>query len=238
MSLNINHYHKQKLNISLLQNSKVLVVGAGGVGSPLITYLSRSGLGRLDIADGDDVSFSNLYRQIYFSESDVGLNKAFVTKNAILKTVQNIKVDNHGFLKSIDDYLKLGKYDLVIDCSDNFKTMMLSNQFAINTKTKFIAGSCEGEDGQIFYFDYSSDETLNQHGCLKCLLGDFKQEKEVLYVLGPSAGIVGCFMAKEALKILGNQDYKKQSSIVLINERGINSYIPTADEKCNHNVNL
>ncbi len=235
MKMRQTRFYKQKLSQSNLAKARVLVIGAGGVGSPLITYLSRSGIGNLDIADGDTVSLSNIYRQIMFGESDVGLNKAQVCARNIKQNISIIKINTHPSLISIDDYMKLGTFDMIIDCTDNFESMLRSNKYAIATKTRFLAGSCEGEEGQVFYYDYRASHTLEKHGCLQCFFNkEVPKKEEVNYVLGPVAGIVGCYLAKEVLKLLGDENYQRSSFVSFIFGNAIREFIPQAAGNCQH----
>ena len=146
-------------------NSKVLIVGAGGLGCPISDLLARSGIGLLGVIDFDKVSLSNIHRQTLYTTKDIGKFKVKVLKkklNLINKEV-NVKIYNK---KADDKNLKkiIKKYDIVVDGSDNFKTKFLLNRLSLKFKKKLIVGAISKFDGHIFTFDFNSKKSP----CLKC----------------------------------------------------------------------
>ena len=120
-----------------IQNSKVLVVGCGGLGSPVIDLLSRSGIGKIGMMDHDKVSLSNLHRQIMFTADDVGKYKVNILKKKISKINKKVKVKiyrNKADEKNLGKILK--KYDVIVDGTDNFKAKFLLNKFSLKYKKK------------------------------------------------------------------------------------------------------
>ena len=118
-------------------NSKVLIVGAGGLGCPIADYLSRAGIGTLGIADYDKVSLSNIHRQSLFDSSDVGKFKVKVIKNKLKKINPSIKFKLFKTKVCKDNITKIIKnFDIIVDGSDNFKTKFLLNKFSLKFKKK------------------------------------------------------------------------------------------------------
>jgi len=187
-------------------SSKVLIIGAGGLGSPIVEFLSRAGIGLLGIVDNDKVSLSNLHRQSLYNSSDIGKFKVKIAKDQIKKINPNIKVitykirlNNNNFKKIIDNY------DYIVDGSDNFTTKFLLNDFCLKFKKILVTGAISKFDGHVFTFNFKDKKAP----CLRC----FFQESEILDdllncesegILGTVAGIVGTIQANEVLKKILN----------------------------------
>ncbi len=183
-------------------SSKVLVVGAGGLGCPVAEFLSRAGIGTLGIVDYDKVGLSNLHRQSLYEKSDIGKSKVLIVKkilnriNPITKVQSyNLKLKNTNFKKIIQ------KYDYIVDGSDNFKTKFLLNDFCLKYKKFLVSGAISKFDGHIFSFDFRNKKTP----CLRCFFQETKLSDNLLNcesegILGTVAGIVGTIQANEILK--------------------------------------
>ena len=183
-------------------SSKVLVVGAGGLGCPVAEFLSRAGIGTLGIIDYDKVGLSNLHRQSLYEKSDIGKSKVLIVKkilnriNPITKVQSyNLKLNNINFKKIIQ------KYDYIVDGSDNFKTKFLLNDFCLKYKKFLVSGAISKFDGHIFSFDFRNKKTP----CLRCFFQETKLSDNLLNcesegILGTVAGIVGTIQANEVLK--------------------------------------
>ena len=193
--------------------SKVLVVGAGGLGCPVIDYLSRAGVGNIGIVDNDKVNISNIHRQSLYTSEDVGQFKVNIAKKKIKLINPQIKIKTFKERiekKNIEKIFK--NYDFVIDGSDNFKTKFLLNKYCLNHKKILIVGAISKMDGHIFTFDYKN----KNNPCLKCFY-QTEPSDEILNceyegILGPVAGIVGNIQAIEVLKKIlkiGNKSSKK-----------------------------
>ena len=149
-----------------LLNSKVLVVGAGGLGSPILIYLAALGIGNIGIIDHDKVDLSNLHRQILFETNDLKKQKAKLASQKIKKINSDINVSyyqkklNHN---NIDKIAK--KYPVLVDGSDNFKTKFLINDYAVKNKKILITGAINKFDGQIFTFNFHNNK---KSPCLRC----------------------------------------------------------------------
>ena len=200
-------------------SAKVLIVGAGGLGSPAAEFLSRAGVGSLGIIDNDKVALSNLHRQSLYNTSDVGKFKVQVAKDKIKKINNNTKVkiykirlDNLNFKKIIKDY------DYIIDGSDNFITKFLLNDFCLQYKKILITGAISKFDGHIFTFNFKNKKIP----CLRCFFQDSEVSDDILScesegILGTVAGIVGTIQANEVLKKILNTGKNLDGFIFILN---------------------
>lgn len=183
-------------------NSKVLVIGSGGLGSPVIQYLAAAGVGNLGVADFDEVELHNLNRQIIHTENTVGTSKV---KSAEL-FVQNL---NHQVkFTGIDEKIThfnaekiLSRYDIIVDGSDNFSTRYLINDTCTRLGKPLIYGSILGFSGQVAIFNYKGSKNLRD------LFPEPPSDEDVpdcdsLGVLGALPGIVGSMMAMNTLKMI------------------------------------
>jgi len=183
-------------------SSKVLVIGVGGLGSSVVEFLSRAGIGYLGIVDDDKVSLSNLHRQSLYNTSDIGKFKVKIAKDRIKKinpntkvTIYKIRLTNNNFKKIINDY------DYIVDGSDNFKTKFLLNDFCLKFKKTLVTGAISKFDGHIFTFNFKDKKIP----CLRCFFQESDIPDNLLNcesegVLGTVAGIVGTIQANEVLK--------------------------------------
>jgi len=221
----LNRYSRQIVlkNIGLsgqkkISSSKVFIVGAGGLGSPIVDLLCRAGVGEIGIIDHDKVSLSNLNRQTLFNSNDINKYKVKVLKQKLNKINPLVKINI--FNKKIDkkniNYF-ISKYQIIVDASDNFETKFLLNKKSIEFKKKLIVGAISRFDGHVFVFDFKN----NKSACLQC----FYQEKpsdEVLNcdqegILGTSANVVGSLQANEILKIIIGTKNILENSILILN---------------------
>ena len=187
-------------------SSKVLIVGAGGLGSPVAEFLSRAGVGSIGVVDDDKVSLSNLHRQSLYTTSDIGKFKVKIAKDKIKKinpntkvTVYKIRLNNNNFNKIINDY------DYIVDGSDNFTTKFLLNDFCLKFKKVLVTGAISKFDGHVFTFSFKDKKIP----CLRCFFQDSNISDNLLNcesegVLGTVAGIVGTIQANEVLKKILN----------------------------------
>ncbi len=200
-----------------IQSSKILVVGCGGLGSPVIDLLSRTGIGEIGMIDHDKVSLSNLHRQVMFTSDDIGKYKVNVLKKKISKINKNVKVKKYKIKandKNLGKILKL--YDVIIDGTDNFKAKFLLNKFSLKFKKKLIIGAISKFEGHIFTFDFN----LKKNPCLKCFYQSEPSEGvldcETDGILGPTAVITGSLQANEVLKAILNVGKNLSSHILII----------------------
>ena len=199
-----------------IKNAKVAVVGAGGLGSPVLLYLASAGVGNITFFDDDVVDLSNLQRQVLFSNADEGCKKAEVATIRLKELNPDINIT--GITKRVD-YSNIDEildgFDIVLDGSDNFDTRYLVNDFCVKTKTPLVFGAITGFEGQLGIFNHGENSP-----CYRCIY-----PKEPLAnirtcadagVIGPIAGIVGSMMALEAIKIIVNSKSLKPISSKLL----------------------
>ena len=204
-------------------NSKVLVVGAGGLGCPVIDYLSRAGVGNIGVVDNDKVNISNIHRQSLYSSKDVGKFKVNVVKQKIklINPQVNIKTFKVRIeKKNIEKIFK--NYHFIIDGSDNFKTKFLLNEYSLKYNKVLIVGAISKMDGHIFTFNFKNKKDT----CLKCFYQS-EPSDEILNcehegILGPVAGIVGNIQAIEVLKKILNLSKESNNKILILDLLNLN----------------
>ena len=185
-----------------LLQSNVLIVGAGGLGSPISIYLAALGIGKIGIIDKDSVEISNLSRQIIFSTNDLNKNKSSVAINKLRKINPDIKL--HSFnkrltKKNINQIAK--NFDLIVDGSDNFRTRFLINDYCLKNRKILVSGAISKFDGQVYTFNFSKKKSP----CLRCFIPKIPSNPDVDNceyegVLGSLAGIIGTIQANEVVK--------------------------------------
>src|SRR6476619_880604 len=193
-----------------LKNAKVLVIGAGGLGSPALLYLAAAGVGTLGIAEFDEVDESNLQRQIIHGQSDIGRPKAESARDAIKETnplvevvVHNERLDNDNVLQIFEDY------DLIVDGTDNFATRYMVNDAAYFLKKPYVWGSIYRFDGQasVFWPTLEGPDGTSEAPCYRCLYPEPPPPGMVPScaeggVLGVLCASIGSIQVNEAIKLL------------------------------------
>jgi len=185
----------------LLQSS-VLVVGAGGLGSPISIYLTALGVGKIGIIDKDKVEMSNLARQIIFETKDINKNKSYVAIKKLKKINPNIELKSFKIKLTSKNINKIAKkFDLIIDGSDNFRTRFLINDYCLKNQKILISGAISKFDGQVYTFNFLKKKSP----CLRCFIPIMPRNPDIDNcehegVLGPLAGIIGSIQANEAVK--------------------------------------
>ena len=198
-------------------NSKVLVVGAGGLGCPVIDYLSRAGVGNIGIVDNDKVNISNIHRQSLYNSKDVGEFKVNSVKEKIKLINPQVKIKTFKERISKKNIEKIFKsYDFIVDGSDNFKTKFLLNKYCLYQKKILIVGAISKMDGHILNFDFKN----KNDPCLKCFYqtepSDDILNCEYEGILGPVAGVVGNIQAIEVLKKILKIGDKSSKKILIL----------------------
>ncbi len=185
-----------------LQESSVLVVGAGGLGCPVLQYLTAAGVGRIGIIDGDTVDQSNLQRQVLYTKSDVGKLKVNVAVDRLSEQNQFTNFEKHSFYLTKDNAIDLFKrYDIIVDGSDNFPTRYLVSDASFLAQKPLVYGSIYKFEGQVSVFNFKEGPTY------RCLFPEPPNPEAIkncseIGVLGILPGIIGNFQANEAIKII------------------------------------
>tara|TARA_B100000965_G_scaffold394811_1_gene407526 strand:+ start:44 stop:802 length:759 start_codon:yes stop_codon:yes gene_type:complete len=204
-------------------NSKVLIVGLGGLGCPVADLLARSGIGEIGIIDFDKVSLSNIHRQTLYTTKDVNKYKVDVVKKKLNLINNEVKINIYN-KKANEKNLNniINKYDVIVDGSDNFKTKFLLNKFSLKLKKILIVGAISKFDGHVFTFDFNSKKTP----CLKCFYQS-EPSDEILNcesegILGSTASIVGAIQVNEILKKLLTIGKDLKSNILILDLLNLN----------------
>lgn len=189
-----------------LQNAKVLIIGAGGLGCPILLYLAAVGVGKIGIVDGDSISESNLSRQVLFGQQDLGKNKAKVVGEILNRKYANLEMEViPEFLRTDNVIGYLQDYDLVIDGSDNFPTRYLVNDACVLLNKPLVFGALYQNEGQIAVFNARGGDSVNYRDIYPNppSAGEVPNCNEI-GILGVFPGIIGCMMAAEAIKLISD----------------------------------
>ena len=182
--------------------SKVLIIGMGGLGCPVAEFLTRAGVGCLGIVDYDNVDLSNIHRQSLYNIEDLNKSKVKSAQKKLKKINSKTKVNCYKIRLDNNNYSKIIKnYDYIVDGSDNFETKFLINDFCKKSKKFLVTGAISKFDGHIFTFDFKSKKTA----CIRSFFQEEKISDEILNceyegILGTVAGIIGTIQANEILK--------------------------------------
>ena len=185
-----------------LLNSSVLIVGAGGLGSPIAIYLAALGIGKIGIIDKDKIEISNLHRQVIFTTHDLKKNKSTVAIKKLKKINPDIKVESFNKILNARNINNIAKnYDLIVDGSDNFRTRFTINDYCLKTKKILVSGAISKFDGQVYTFNFSNKKSP----CLRCFIPTMPTNPDIDNceyegVLGPLGGIIGSIQANEVVK--------------------------------------
>lgn len=185
-----------------LKNSKVLIVGLGGLGSPVALYLAAAGVGELHLADFDSVDLTNLQRQVIHDTHSVGLSKVDSALSRLQAINPEIKLIAHRSALDADSLAQaVAAVDLVLDCCDNFGTREAVNAACVAAGKPLVSGAAIRLEGQLSVFDSRQP----QSPCYHCLYGHGSDDELTCSeagVIGPLVGMVGSLQALEALKVL------------------------------------
>jgi len=199
-----------------LLDARVLIIGMGGLGSPVGLYLAAAGIGHIVISDFDEVDLSNLQRQIAHTTNSIGLSKVESAKqtfhaiNPLIEiTAINKKLESNELLEQV----KLA--DIVVDCCDNFETRFAINDACVEAKTPLVSGAAIRFEGQISVFD-SRDEKCPCYNCLYPRDGSVAQTCSENGVIAPITGIIGSMQALETIKVLSGAGESLQGRVLLL----------------------
>ncbi|MCH7411213.1 HesA/MoeB/ThiF family protein [Belliella sp. DSM 111904] len=222
---------------SLLKKAKVLVIGAGGLGCPILQYLAASGVGNIGIVDNDTVSISNLHRQILYNSNDLGKPKAPTAAEKLNMLNPFVKIDSFELRLAHDNAKAIFEnYDLVIDGSDNFPTRYLVNDTCVSLGIPLIFGSILKFEGQIAVFNYQDGPQYRD------LFPEPPAPDEVpncsdIGVLGILPGLIGMYMANEAIKVICKLGETLSGKLLVINTLHNQHHIFKIQKK-NHNPTI
>ncbi len=200
-----------------LVQSHALIVGAGGLGSPVALYLAAGGVGKLTICDFDTVDLTNLQRQIVHTTQSIGLNKAVSARQTITGINPEVVVNTVCEKSSEAAFEALAAdVDVVIDCCDNFNTRYTLNRICVKLRKPLVSGAAIGFEGQVTVFDMRHDTSP----CYHCLFPDMGAEEGMRCaengVFAPLVGMIGATQAAEAMKLLLGLGESLQGRLLLL----------------------
>ncbi len=200
-----------------LINSHALIVGAGGLGSPVALYLAAGGVGTLTICDFDVVDLTNLQRQVVHNTEAIGINKAVSAQQTLATINPDTTVHIVTKKSTTQEFSELiTEADVVIDCSDNFATRYLLNTLCVQLKKPLVSGAAIGFEGQVTVFDMRNDGSP----CYHCLFPDNGEDTEMRCadngVFAPLVGMIGTTQAAEAMKLLMGIGESLQGRLLLL----------------------
>ena len=204
--------------------SKVLIIGMGGLGCPAAEFLTRAGVGSLGIVDSDNVDLSNIHRQSLYNIDDLKKSKVMAAKRKLKKINSMIKISCHKIRLNQNNYRKvIGGYDYIIDGSDNFKTKFLVNDICKDSNKFLITGAISKFDGHIFTFDFKKKNTP----CIRSFFQEEKVSDDILNceyegILGTVAGVIGTILANEILKKILNIGKNLNGYIIILDLLNLN----------------
>ena len=204
-----------------ISSTKVLVVGMGGLGCPVALYLCNLGINNIGIIDYDRVEFSNLNRQILYDTTDIGKLKVIQAKKKLQKTNTKIRINTYKekiIKKNIQRIL--GKYEIICDCSDNFLTRYLLNDFCLKNKKILISAAISKFETHIFNFNFSKNIP-----CYRCFMPEIPNEEikcDTDGILPTVAGIAGTLQANEVVKSILNKNNELVGKMIVFNTLSLN----------------
>ena len=194
-----------------IQNASILIVGVGGLGSPVALYLAAAGVGTLHLVDADVISLSNLGRQILYNTTHTGKSKVEIAKQVLQDLNPDVQVIPHNVFLVEENALSLvEKADAVVDCCDNFATRYLLHEVCKQAGKPLVFGAIEGFEGLLTVFTAESPLTL------KDLFGGTTRTPSKA-VMGVTPGVLGSLQANEVLKIIGNYGEILSNKLLTVN---------------------
>ncbi len=200
-----------------LKEAKVLVVGAGGLGVPVLTYLNAMGVGKIGIVDNDVVTLTNLHRQVLYAENDVGKSKALVAAQKLKAQNSDSELIVYNTYLTKENVLEFVRnFDFVVDATDNFPTRYLINDACVILNKPFIYGALHGYEGQVSVFNFEGGPTY------RCLFPTMPKENELPNcnehgVLGIIPGIIGNLQALEVVKLIAGLGTMLSGKLLIYN---------------------
>ena len=226
MRLNLNHFKRFEKQIILKKigvagqkkifSSSVLIIGMGGLGCPLLSYLAASGIGKIGIVDFDKVEISNLNRQTLFNLNDIGKFKVTQAKKVVKKINSKLKIEifkKKLISKNINKICK--SFDIICDGTDNFETRYLINDYCKKNKKILISSAISKFDGQLMKFNFKK-----KGPCFRCFMPIKPSEENNCQnegIFSPVAGIMGSLQANEVLKTILNSKDNLEGGLIIFN---------------------
>lgn len=207
-----------------LKQTKVLIVGVGGLGSASSRYLAAAGIGEIGLVDDDVVSDSNLQRQVLYGTSNLGQSKATIAKQVLENQNPYIKINTYNCrLTSKNASEIIANYDIVVDGTDNFETRYLINDTCVELNKIYVFGSIFEFEGQVSVFNYNDGPTY------RCLYPESPtqpnpEETPAIGVIGVLPSIIGSLQANEVIKIASAVGEPLSGKLFVINLKDLSNY--------------
>ena len=220
-----------------IKNASVLVIGAGGLGCPVLQYLTATGAGRIGVMDDDKVDISNLQRQVFYGMNDLGKHKAIVATSQMKKMNSNVDFDLFSIRITYDNALDFAaKFDVLVDCTDNLAARYVLSDAAVLTGKPLVHASVYKCQGQVSVFAYKDGPSY------RCLFpnqnANQKERSEVLGIYSITPGIIGLIQANEVIKIITGAGDVLSGKLVIYNALTNQfNYINIARDESNFNKN-
>ena len=204
-----------------ISSTKVFIVGMGGLGCPLALYLSSLGINNIGMADHDKVDFTNLNRQVLFNTSDVGKFKVIQAKKFLQKVNKKAKIKAYnGKIIKKNAQKIIHRYDIICDCSDNFNTRYLLNDFCLKNKKILISAAISKFEAHIFNFNFTKNAP-----CYRCFMPEIPEEEnkcDTEGILPTVAGIAGTLQANEVVKTILLKKNELVGKMIVFNTLNLN----------------
>lgn len=185
-----------------LSEAKILIVGAGGLGTPLATYLVAMGVGTIGIADGDLVSATNLHRQFQYTAQDIGLNKAKILCARLQTLNPDCKMITYPFFVNEDEQILQEDYTLICDCTDNAQARIFINYFCQKYHKKLVYGAAKDWQGYVTVLHHTKKITLSDIFEEAMMLQENENNCVITGIVSPVCGVIANLQALEAIKII------------------------------------
>ena len=204
--------------------SKILIIGMGGLGCPVAEFLVRAGVGYIGLVDSDYVDLSNIHRQSLYDINDLKKSKVTVAQKKLKKINSKTKVFCYKIRLGKNNYAKIiENYDYIVDGSDNFETKFLINDFCKKSKKFLVSGAINKFEGHIFTFDFKNKKTP----CIRSFFQEKKIDDDIMNceyegILGTVAGIIGTIQANEILKKILNIGRDLNGQILILDLLNLN----------------
>ena len=204
-----------------ISNARILVVGIGGLGCPLVLYLANTGIGSIGLIDNDKVDLSNLNRQIIFNTADVGKSKVNQTKKFLNKINKKLKVRTYNNRLTEKNIKKiLNDYDIICDCSDNFTTRYLLNDYSLKNKKILISAAISKFDAHIFNFNFK--KKIPCYRCFMPEMPNLNNKCDAEGILPTVAGIAGTLQANEVIKSIIDKKNELVGKMIVFDTLSLN----------------
>jgi sulfur-carrier protein adenylyltransferase/sulfurtransferase len=199
-----------------IRAARVLVIGAGGLGCPVLQYLTGMGVGHIGIVDHDTVSLSNLHRQILYTEKDVSASKALTAATRLKQMNSQVEFSIFQLQATLENLEQIAdRYDIIVDCTDNYEARYAISNYGLQSKKPVVFGAVQQFEGIISVFDHITGVGYMDLFAQQTI--EYSQSCEQAGIMGHVAGHVGTLMVNEVVKLILDLDNALKGKILSIN---------------------